>query len=109
MKKTIKLSIECIKREQKVDKAKMVNLQIFTLRQPDNILKNINTHTVCMYSSVSSIKEFWTKVNKRIFRIFRTYFVQHCFICRPLDFAVSEDAGIKPRTVAGFGIGSQTF
>jgi hypothetical protein len=60
MKKTIKPSIECIKREQRVDKAKMVNLQIFTLRQPDNILKNMNTHTVCMYCSVSSKKEFWT-------------------------------------------------
>jgi hypothetical protein len=59
----------------------------------------MNTHTACMYCSVSSIKEFWTKVNRRIFRIFKTYFVQHCFICR-LDFTVSEDAGIKPRTVA---------
>ncbi len=54
MKKTIKLSIESIKREQKVDIAKMVNLQrsqmnkkvkkakkvnqqIFTSRHPDKI------------------------------------------------------------------------
>ncbi len=28
------------------------------------------------------------------------YFIQHCFICRPLDSTVSEDAGIEPRTVA---------
>ncbi len=27
-------------------------------------------------------------------------FIQHCFICRPSDSTVSEDAGIKPRTVA---------
>ncbi len=27
------------------------------------------------------------------------YFIQHCFVCRPSDSAVSEDAGIKPRTV----------
>ncbi len=27
------------------------------------------------------------------------YFIQHCFICRLSDFTVSEDAGIKPRTV----------
>jgi hypothetical protein len=27
------------------------------------------------------------------------YFIQHCFICRPLDFTVLEDAGIAPRTV----------
>ncbi len=101
MKKTIKLSIECIKREQKVT---MANLQIFTLRQPDNILKNMNTHTVCMYCSVSSTKKFWTKVNKRIFRIFKMYFVQHCFICRPLDFTVSEDAEIKPRFVSSLAL-----
>jgi hypothetical protein len=28
------------------------------------------------------------------------YFLQHCFICRPSDSTVSEDAGIEPRTVA---------
>jgi hypothetical protein len=28
------------------------------------------------------------------------YFIQHCFICRPSDSTVSEDAGIDPRTVA---------
>jgi hypothetical protein len=28
------------------------------------------------------------------------YHIQHCFICRPLDSTVSEDAGIEPRTVA---------
>jgi hypothetical protein len=28
------------------------------------------------------------------------YFIQHCFICRPSDSTVSEDAGIEPRTVA---------
>ncbi len=28
------------------------------------------------------------------------YFFQHCFICRPSDYTVSEDAGIEPRTVA---------
>jgi hypothetical protein len=27
------------------------------------------------------------------------HFSQHCFICRPSDSAVSEDAGIEPRTV----------
>jgi hypothetical protein len=26
--------------------------------------------------------------------------IQPCFICRPSDFTVSEDAGIEPRTVA---------
>jgi hypothetical protein len=28
------------------------------------------------------------------------YFIQHCFISRPSDSTVSEDAGIGPRTVA---------
>jgi hypothetical protein len=28
------------------------------------------------------------------------YFIQHCFFCRPSDSTVSEDAGIKPRTVS---------
>jgi hypothetical protein len=28
------------------------------------------------------------------------YFIQHCFICRPSDSTVSEDAWIEPRTVA---------
>ncbi len=27
------------------------------------------------------------------------YALQHCFICRPSDFTVSDDAGIEPRTV----------
>jgi hypothetical protein len=28
------------------------------------------------------------------------YAIQHCFIGRPSDSAVSEDAGMEPRTVA---------
>jgi hypothetical protein len=28
------------------------------------------------------------------------YDIQHCFICRPSDSTVSEDAGIERRTVA---------
>ncbi len=28
------------------------------------------------------------------------YCIQHCFICRPSDATVSEDAGIEPRVVA---------
>jgi hypothetical protein len=28
------------------------------------------------------------------------YDILHCFICRPADSNVSEDAGIEPRTVA---------
>jgi hypothetical protein len=28
------------------------------------------------------------------------YFIQHCFICRPSDSTVPEDAGIEPTTLA---------
>jgi hypothetical protein len=31
---------------------------------------------------------------------FFLYFIQHCFICRPSDSTVSEEAGIETRTVA---------
>ncbi len=32
--------------------------------------------------------------------IFFSYYIQHCFICRPSDSTVPTDAGIEPRTVA---------
>jgi hypothetical protein len=32
--------------------------------------------------------------------LFLKYFIQHCFICRPSDSMVFEDAGIQPRTFA---------
>ncbi len=31
---------------------------------------------------------------------FLSYYIQHCFICRPSDSTVPTDAGIEPRTVA---------
>jgi hypothetical protein len=43
---------------------------------------------------------------ERDFLVFK-YFIQHCFICRPSDSTVSEDAGIEPRLIifCDFGIG----
>ncbi len=38
------------------------------------------------------------------FRLTLMYLIQHCFICRPSDSTVSEDAGIEPRTVATFAL-----
>ncbi len=32
--------------------------------------------------------------------IFFSYYIQHCFICRPSDSTVPTNAGIEPRTVA---------
>ncbi len=37
---------------------------------------------------------------ERFFGFFCMHFIPHCFLCRPSDSAVSEDAGIEPRTVA---------
>jgi hypothetical protein len=31
------------------------------------------------------------------------YVIQHCFICRPSDYTVSEDAGIEPGDCWDFG------
>ncbi len=39
-----------------------------------------------------------------IFSFFCMFFIQHCFICRPSDSTVPEDAGIEPRTVATFAL-----
>jgi hypothetical protein len=52
------------------------------------------------------------------FDFFIMYFIQHCFICRPSDSSVSEDAGIEPihcdeseRAVPGpsLDVSDQTF
>jgi hypothetical protein len=37
------------------------------------------------------------------------YDIQHCFICRPSDSTVSEDAGFEPRTVASPTLAVKTF
>jgi hypothetical protein len=48
------------------------------------------------------------QLQRDIFGIFYIRF-QQCFICRPSDSTVSEDAGIESRTVANFGTDSQTL
>ncbi len=35
-----------------------------------------------------------------IFYLYFSYYIQHCFICRPSDSNVPTNAGIEPRTVA---------
>jgi hypothetical protein len=37
------------------------------------------------------------------------YSIPHCFICRPSDSTVSEDAGIEPRTVATSALAVRRF
>ncbi len=43
--------------------------------------------------------------------LFFSYYIQHCFICRPSDSTVPTDAAIEPRTVASCNwcIDSQTL
>jgi hypothetical protein len=45
----------------------------------------------------TTISEFFTG---EFLGFFVIYFIQHCFICRPSDSTVSEDAGTEPRTLA---------
>ncbi len=47
----------------------------------------------------SDLTKCWVFLNKGIFSFFMSV-IQHCFICHRSDLNVSEDAGIKPRTVA---------
>jgi hypothetical protein len=57
-----------------------------------------------------------SSVSRAVLWISFGYGAEHCFTCRPSDSTVSEDAGIKPRTVAtitvtvtDFDIGSLTL
>ncbi len=54
---------------------------------------------------VASIEDifFFFKGDFLEFFIF-IYVFQHCFICRPSDSTVSEDAGIEPRTDANLAL-----
>jgi hypothetical protein len=38
-----------------------------------------------------------------------SYFIQHCFICRPSDFPVPTDVGIEPMDRCNWCIDSQTL
>ncbi len=40
-------------------------------------------------------KDSATNGHRQFFGDYFMYFIQHCFICRPLDSTVSEDAGIE--------------
>ncbi len=43
---------------------------------------------------------FFCPFFRGIFFMISKYFIQHCFICRPSDFTLPEDAGIEPRTIS---------
>ncbi len=54
-----------------------------------------------MYNKDSqSFHVFFCPFFRGIFFMISKYFIQHCFICRPSDFTLPEDAGSEPRTVS---------
>jgi hypothetical protein len=63
----------------------------------------------CFYVFASQKTDLYRLVMSKLKKIFSTWgffgffscrdYIQHCFICRPLDATVLEDAVIEPRTV----------
>jgi hypothetical protein len=45
------------------------------------------------------VSERYTVHVVQISYLFFSYYIQHCFICRPSDSTVPKDAGIEPRSV----------
>ncbi len=81
------------------------------LLKPYETLHNISSKFVPFFMAISSINHklgsyYYRKiphisyVKGGFFLFFYVRYIQHCFICRPSDSTVSEDAGIEPRTVA---------
>jgi hypothetical protein len=56
-----------------------------------------------IYNDLRSLDEMVRNKQGDFFILFSVYCIQRCFICRPSDSTVSEDAGID------FNIGSQTL
>ncbi len=53
---------------------------------------------------------FVLKALEGFFGVFLSmYVIQHCFVCRPSDSTVSEDAGDRTQDCCDFGIDSQTL
>jgi hypothetical protein len=59
---------------------------------------NIFFKTLCMVSTIFCYR-FMGKNVQPCLALILMYYFQHCFICRPSDSTVSEDARIEPRTV----------
>ncbi len=64
------------------------------------VTKTVTIHTAhCIMSVDLRVIYFFFNIFLGIF-LFFSYYIQHCFICRPSDSTVPMDAGIEPRTVA---------
>jgi hypothetical protein len=64
-----------------------VFFKIWNLLKKFNRISHRSTFSFSIYSQIDLVSICYTR---------------HCFFCRPSDFFVPEDAGIKPRTVATF-------
>jgi hypothetical protein len=69
--------------------------------KPINVAVKMKTE---LFSSALILPARYTYFNiflggRGIFYFF-SYYIQHCFICRPSNFIVLTDARIEPRTVA---------
>jgi hypothetical protein len=65
----------------------------------DNMPQQVSTKTLAsplQPTQTELLPPFTLKAGE----FFKMAFLEHCFICRPSDSTVSEDAGIKSRTVA---------
>ncbi len=50
--------------------------------------------------SFKFLKKWFQHLEPKKGGVFFSYYIQHCFICRPSDSTVPTDAGIEPKTVA---------
>jgi hypothetical protein len=80
----------------------ILNKRLFAVKKPairgENEVKKC--HHVFLIG-VESQGSIFNETQQGVFGFFSSiYCIQHCFICRPSDSTVSEDAGIEPRTVA---------
>ncbi len=57
------------------------------------VVQCYNVQHLNIYYALRAVGNFF-------FFLFLSYYIQHCFICRPSDSTVPTDAGIEPRTVA---------
>ncbi len=102
----------------------LVAWRVWDIRYPVQWWRMTNTvpwGSLCMWgyricgTSVYSVSPHWASLSKNKkkprchkflffwdggFTGILKLFIQHCFICRPSDSTVSEDAGIAPRNVA---------
>ncbi len=68
-------------------------------QKTDMIRRNLSQHFLLHCKSNLAINAK-AKSAKIFIYSFLQYFIELCFICRPSDSTVSEDAGVEPRTVA---------